>query len=100
MDCSQLEFSDSSRMEIGVDVRQCKARVVVFSRKHKNLTNWHGIRGSDWIIRLVNISTVFFKISGIGLSLGLANDGTLVLISTCHRLFMLYKVDALGIHQI
>ena len=47
MDCNRLKFSDFLRMEIGVDVRRCMGRVVVFSGKHKNLRNSHGIMGGD-----------------------------------------------------
>ena len=45
--CSQLGFNHSLRMEVGMKIRQFRARVMVFSRQHENSGNWYGITGGD-----------------------------------------------------
>ena len=53
-----------------------------------------------WIIRPDKILRVCCRISGVGRSLSLANNGNIVLNNASHRRIMLYEVDGLGVHQI
>ena len=47
MGCRQLEFNDSLRMEVRVKICQFRARVMFFSRHHKNSRNLYGIMEGD-----------------------------------------------------